>query len=87
MNILSGNQYFCEYMWCHCILHVCVHAHYTMYPSSQTFIVPASDYRSVREKLAMEKRNSRRALSTLLSKTRPSHPVAGTTDASGLYTG
>ena len=53
----------------------------------QTFSAPASDYKTVREKLAQEKRNSRKALSTLLSKTRPSHPIAGTSDPSGLYTG
>ncbi len=53
----------------------------------QMFVSPASDYKSVREKLAVEKRNSQRALSALLSKTRPSHPVAGTTDPLKRYTG
>ena len=54
---------------------------------AQTFSTPSSDYKTVREKLAVEKRNSRKALSTLLSKTRPSKPIAGSVDPSGLYTG
>ena len=53
---------------------------------SQTFATPASDYKWVREKLGKQKRNSRKGLSKLLGKTRPSHPIAGEVDKSGLYT-
>ena len=41
----------------------------------------------VRENLGKQKRNSRRGLSKLLGKTRPSHPIAGEVDKFGLYSG
>ena len=53
----------------------------------QTFSSPPADYKVVREKLATQKRSSRKGLSTLLAKTRPSRPVAGNSDPYGVYTG
>lgn len=41
----------------------------------------------VREKLAAQKKDSRKGLSTLLAKTHPSRPVAGKVDLHGVYTG
>ena len=53
----------------------------------QVFLPPSSEYKVVREKLAVQKRNSRKGLSGLLAKTRPSFPVAGQSDPFGNYTG
>lgn len=66
--------------------------HFPLFPDPHTYIrtptfaTPASDYKWVREKLGKQKRNSRKGLSKLLGKTRPSHPIAGEVDKSGLYT-
>ena len=48
---------------------------------------PASDYKTVREKTAVQKRSSKKSLSTLLAKTRTSSPVSGEADPYGIYTG
>jgi transcription initiation factor TFIID subunit 8 len=56
------------------------------YIRTPTFSAPVSEYRVVRERLGRQQRNSRRGLSKLVGKTRPSHPVTGEVDKYGLYT-
>ena len=57
------------------------------FPLPQAYSSPVIDYRQVREKLATQKSQSRKGLSKLLAKTRPSHPIAGETDPFEYYTG
>jgi transcription initiation factor TFIID subunit 8 len=57
------------------------------YIRTPTFSPPVGEYKLVREKLGKQKRNSRKGLSKLLGKTRPSHPIAGEADKYGVYTG
>jgi hypothetical protein len=56
------------------------------YIRTPTFSPPVGEYKLVREKLGKQKRNSRKGLSKLLGKTRPSHPIAGEADKYGVYT-
>ena len=51
------------------------------------FPKPTSDYQELRERMALQMKESRQSLSRLLAKTRPSRPILGTEDSSGNYTG
>jgi transcription initiation factor TFIID subunit 8 len=50
-----------------------------------SFPKPSSDYQLLREKISTQMKDSRRSLSRLLSKTRPSIVVIGSEDSSGNY--
>ena len=53
----------------------------------QSFAPPTMDYRTTRDRLATQKRNSQKGLSKLLAKTRPSRSIVSQEDPSGGYTG
>jgi transcription initiation factor TFIID subunit 8 len=57
------------------------------YVKTATYQLPHMDYKTIREKLAEQRSQSRQCFSKYLAKTCPSASIAGEIDTNGLYTG